>query len=476
MVVFVSQIYEIQKIPNIVGNKEVLTDQTITVNDSYTGEPIAVVPDLNKFNFDRSIGYAKKGYETLSEMSFEERIELLERAGKELFDFDVDDMLVARSGNHPISFVKEQRKLSAELLINSKKRAVKIFGEDAVKKDLIQGSGPVVIAASPTIPYITDAYTSSDVLIGGSSVILKGDSTQPISGYAFTKVLSKYLPPGVIQFITFDRHNPEKADWGSILYDECRKMGSYMVIMGNPKTPKRLAYHSLIKERGDEFLDELPKPGNILDYIGHGAVAIVDVSADLDKAVRDCVNSSMYGLKSCKRLKMAVDVTGNNTFEEKLKEEIKKLKVGNVTDLETNVPRVNEAYWENNVEPYIKLALRDGELVLGGNINEPTIIKNPTESVYGDEVPWALIEIVKSKTMRDALKIVEKYAKQVPFSRLLEVSVFTWEGVYNEIRPELKKLSYNVHLNEPTSTWKVDSSHQGKYLCQEVSLRRTDYF
>jgi acyl-CoA reductase-like NAD-dependent aldehyde dehydrogenase len=460
------------ELPNIIGDRVVFpsdSEGAIPFHDLFTDEVLGYIPDISEMNLLRSIGVARKGYQDWNEMTISERLKKISEAGYAIDMTEEYDTVIARAEGNPVKFVTKGRKEVSNMMKYSRERAIQIFGEESIEKDEIKGKGVMVGIISTTVPE-TNAYVATDGWIGGCSVILKGDITDPVSSFLVAEKSRKYCP---IVFLTYDRS--KKPGFGHLLYTKA----DWMVMMGPPYLPKSVAYYNLIPEdiRKSKdlrllinFLDKFPTPGKISSYVGHGAAAYAGETADPEVVAEVCVNSCTNGLRSCKRLtQLFINKKIEKETKARLKEKMENLKVGTVTDPSVDLPEVPQIYWDGYIDGYIRTATQtSGRILYGGKLNQATLIENPNESSWSLEVPYSVLGIKSVDGRDEGAACIRRMASMLPNGLLLEFILFSRDK--EEMRMAKSLPTHNVHLNSPSYEFK--KYHEGNALCLEVSRRR----
>lgn len=432
------------------------SDGYLDAKDYFTGEKIAYFPDLKKIS--KAIGGARNLHKYWNSLSREDKVDMLEQAGVELNKIDNYDELISRAGGFPIKHVKNTRQNFGEYL----KQA-----ENLLQKT--PGNGPMVGATSVTTPDV-QPYIMIESLFGNCSVTEKGDSQEPFSAYIIGEVGYEVGLP--VQFVTYSRTD-NKKDFGSQLYKLCEQDDGYFILMGDPATPKKIAYRNLLD---DADSTKLPLPKNMINFVSHGGAIIVDENADLEKATDGTIESFKYP-KLCKApTGIFVDERIADEYIDKLNNKINKQKVGDVTDKETDIAKVSQEYWDKLVDPFMRAAKSTtSEVVEGGKINQPTILKGHFNNSLAMEPHWPIYCIEPIENKDEAFRKINRTAKQSTKGKILELSVFTKDDeLFKEIQEQRRKGDlgvYTLHKNKPTYSMNPEVGHEGiilrKYLAEE---------
>ncbi|MBD3203874.1 aldehyde dehydrogenase family protein [Candidatus Woesearchaeota archaeon] len=450
---------------NYVGDRTLTPDDnSLEIKDYLSDEILGSMPNIRKFDFLDAIGISKQQAKEWGKRSLEERISVLQQAGASLKKDDSVDILVAKAGLNPVKWIKRERLEIADWLENYGDYLRLVFGDKAVERDLVKGLGFIPVAASST-SYATQPYVTIEAIGAGNSVNLKLDSTEPFSGAQVAEHLREAGAP--IQTISYDRKAEGRGEWGNLLFQHSARMP----IMGSPESITGIVYGPLEDKLTNEFFEMIKEhlhiPEKVVPLTTHGGLGYIDQNVNLEDAIKDVVESSAYQIRVCKRMReLVIHPEIYDEAIEKLSKAYSELIVGPVDDYDTEVPKVTQKYWDIYVDPYIRSANGNGSILLGGKLNEPTLLENPSQAVTGSECLYAVLGVRKGN-LNFAFERVEKMADHTPHNRILEFSVFTQNPtIYEDAKKNA--LAYNIHHNEPT-TKAIGLPHEGKFLVQELS-------
>ena len=201
---------------------------------------------------------------------------------------------------------------------------------------------------------------STGALVTGNTIVLKPASNAPVIAYKFAQVMEDAgLPSGVLNLIT----GP-----GAQLGQEIARNED---VAGVVFTGSLKAGYEIFK------LFNRAKPRPIIAELGGKNPAIVTESADLDQAVQGiCIAAFGYSGQKCSACsKVYVQRIIKREFVEKLVKKAKNLRLGNPLEASTFVgPLINiDAY--RNYQRYMKMASRDGKVLVGNRINKSADLK-----------------------------------------------------------------------------------------------------
>jgi 1-pyrroline-5-carboxylate dehydrogenase len=243
---------------------------------------------------------------------------------------------------------------------------------------------------------------STGALVTGNTIVLKPASNAPVIAYKFAQVMEDAgLPSGVLNLITgpgaqLGQQIARNEDVAGVVFTGSLKAG-----------------YEIFK------LFNRAKPRPIIAELGGKNPAIVTESADLDQAVQGiCIAAFGYSGQKCSACsKVYVQRIIKREFVEKLVKKAKNLRLGNPLEASTFVgPLINiDAY--RNYQRYMKMASRDGKVLVGNRINkstdlkyglyvEPTIVDGLPEGhrLLTDELFLPILCLVEYESLENALR------------------------------------------------------------------------
>jgi acyl-CoA reductase-like NAD-dependent aldehyde dehydrogenase len=454
--------------PNIIRGKRIEKDELIPIRHYLRDETIAYFPDISLFDISSAIGGAKELYQAWNSLKREEKERRLERLGEELYDLNDYDLYVARAGGFPIRVVEESRRRMGEYIARSSRKNLRNN----------PGKGIVVSATSVTTPEVQQ-FVPYEAILGNCSCIIKGDSKEPFSGFEFAEIAHNLGLP--IEFITYN--TKQKPEFGHKLYNACKEDGGFFVVMGSPETPKKIAYYTLLKyleSKGIEIdLKDLEVPREIINFVSHGAAIIVEEDADIENAVNGVIESFRYPRACMTPSCIYVSEKIYNNFKKALEERVKKIKIGEVEDYSTDFAIVDKEYWNIFVDPFIRMAISNGEIVYGdiyGENQQPIIIEGEFEKASNMEPHWPIFCLERYDNYKDVMRKINERAKNNPKGKILVLSVYTDNNtLLKTLEDEVKsgRLSvFTIHENLPTISVNPDVGHEGIILREYVSRSR----
>lgn len=253
------------------------------------------------------------------------------------------------------------------------------------------------------MPALIMAWKIGPALIAGNTLVLKPASSTPLTNLILTSVLSEAgLPAGVLNVVT----GPGEIVGEALVKDRRVKKVSFT---GDPATGKRVA--------------ELASSGKkrvTLELGGSDPMLVCD-DADIESAVIGALRGRFYNCgQTCTAVKrLYVFESIAEEFIRKLEISIRKLRVGNGMDENTDIgPLNNRTQWEHVKELVAEIEENsEGKIIVGGKIPtnialqkgfffEPTLIVDvPEESrLLKEEVFGPVLPVVKVKDLDEAIE------------------------------------------------------------------------
>jgi len=284
----------------------------------------------------------------------------------------------------------------------SEQPITKIEGEHNQLEYIPLGVGAVIPPWNFPLAIMVGMTTAA--IVAGNTVVLKPSSDSPTIAAKFIEILEEInLPAGVVNFLT-----------GSA------KTGEAMVT--NPKT--RFISFTGSKEVGLHINEEAAKTRDgqrwikrvVAEMGGKDAIIVTD-DADLDQAATGIVSAAFgfQGQKCSACSRLIVDEKVHDALMDKVVELTKTLKIGQPTEVGTNLGAViNHRSFKNTLGYIEKGVSEGGKVVAGGKGDdtegyyiEPTIIDNvePGATVEQEEIFAPVLAVIKARDFDHALEI-----------------------------------------------------------------------
>ena len=289
-------------------------------------------------------------------------------------------------------------------------------------------------------PLLMLAWKIAPALAAGNTVVLKPAETTPLSALLFAKICQEAdLPPGVVNIVTGDG----KTGAEIIAHRGIDKVA----FTGSTEVGKAIALS----------LAESGKPLS-LELGGKGANIVFD-DAPLDQAVEGIINGIFFnqGHVCCAGSRLLIQENIYDEFLEKLKSRMKKIRVGNPLDKNTDLGAINSKAQLQKIESLARAGAKEGaiswqpesSLPKKGFWYPPTLFTDVTMAhrIAREEIFGPILSIL---TFRTAQEAVEK-ANNTPFglsagiwsekgSRILWVAKelkagVIWSNTFNKFDP-----------------------------------------
>lgn len=256
----------------------------------------------------------------------------------------------------------------------------------------------VILAISPfNYPVNLAASKIAPAIVSGNSVVFKPATQGSLSGLYLVKIFEEAgVPAGVVNTIT--GRGSEIGD-----YVVAHSDINFINFTGSSKIGERIS--------------QLSKMVPVLMELGGKDAAIVLKDANLDLAAKNIVAGAYsYSGQRCTAIKrvLVVDEVADQLVE-KIKLEIKSLKVGNPLEIDADVVPLIDSKSADFVEGLINDAIDlGGKVIVGGNREEnliyPILIDNVTEEmrIAWEEPFGPILPVVRVKDVEQAIEIANK--------------------------------------------------------------------
>jgi len=413
--------------------------KTIDVYNPFTGKIITSVPRGGQKEAINAVDKAHEALDAWKSKTAYERAELLMK-WHELIRTEVNALgkTMTEEQGKPIKEAIGEINYANSFLSWYAEEGKRIYGEtipsSKPNKRLLVQKQPVGVIAAITpwnFPAAMITRKVAPALAAGCTAVVKPASSTPLTAIKLGELAKEAgIPEGVLTIITGS--SQEISDtW--MEDSRVRKIS----FTGSTEVGKMLMKKSA---------DTMKK---ISLELGGQAPLIVTENADLDKAAEGAAASKFRNAGQTCVCSNRIYVHENvvDTFNEKFKEQVAQLKVGDGMNEDTDVgPLINEDAYEK-VQTHIENAVKNGgEIIYGGNpvqkeegyFIEPTIINNATEDMLcmTEETFGPVAPVATFKTEEEAIE----RANDTPFG--LAAYVFT-ENISQAVRIG-EKLEYGI--------------------------------
>jgi glyceraldehyde-3-phosphate dehydrogenase (NADP+) len=254
--------------------------------------------------------------------------------------------------------------------------------------------GPVAAISPFNLPLGLSAHKLAPAIAAGCSIVLKPPSAAPLSVLAMTEVIDAAgLPPGTVSVL------PMSRELGDVMVADDRfKLLSFT---GSPSVGWRM------KERAGRK--------KVVLELGGNAGVIVDKTADLDWAVKRCIQGAYkFAGQLCisvQRMYLHEDI--RDEFMARFQAGVQALHVGDPADPASALgPMVDEGQARRTQRWVDEAVQLGGRVIAGGKANgaffEPTILENvPVEAqVCSNEAFAPLVVVFPFSDFSEAVKAV----------------------------------------------------------------------
>ncbi|MEB2631187.1 aldehyde dehydrogenase [Peribacillus frigoritolerans] len=251
------------------------------------------------------------------------------------------------------------------------------------------------------LPFMQMTWKASAAMASGNTVVVKPASYTPLSAVMLGEIANEAgLPPGVLNIIT----GPGSTVGTTMSTHPYVRRISFVGESNTGKTVMRNAANNLI-------------PVSL--ELGGKSANIVFEDADLDEAVKGSIEAIYrnQGEICLAGSRLLVQESVYDQFLEKFTEAVKKIKVGDPTDENTDMGALVSKGHLETVDQYVQIGISEGaKLAQGGkrvagfekgNFYEPTVLYdvNNKMRVAQEEIFGPVIVIIPFKTEEDAIRI-----------------------------------------------------------------------
>lgn len=376
---------------------------TLEVNNHANGEIIATVPKGGKVEAKQAVDAASEAFKQWSQLSAYERSEVI-RKWFDLVNDHKEDL--ARS------MTLEQGKPMKEAIgeINYANGFISWYAEEAKRvygeqipatqrnKRLFVHKQPVGVVAVITpwnFPAAMITRKVAPALAAGCTVVIKPAEQTPITAIKLAALAEEAgIPKGVINVVT---GNPKAI--GEAWLEDTRVQK--LTFTGSTEVGK------LLMKGAADTVKKIS-----LELGGHAPVIVMD-DADIEKAVKGVIGAKFRnaGQTCVCSNRIYVHETVVDSFTDKLVEEVKKLKVGNGLEEETDLGPLIDEKAVAKVKKHVDDAVEKGGQVIyqgsqqEGLFHEPVVLTNANDEMLcmREETFGPVVPITTFKTEEEAL-------------------------------------------------------------------------
>lgn len=263
--------------------------------------------------------------------------------------------------------------------------------------------GPVAVITAWNFPIAVPSWKIFPALVAGNTVVFKPSEDSPLCANIFAEVLEEAgLPKGVFNVIHGDGSTGELL----VRHPEIK----VVAFTGSSEVGKHIG----------EICGRMNKKFSLEMGGKNGMIVMEDANLQLalDGVLWGAFGTAGQRCTATSRLILHKDI--HDQFLEMLIERVKKLRLGNGLDPDTDVgPIINESQLQK-IEYYIQLGLQEGaQLVVGGKratagslangwFFEPTIFINvtPEMRIFQEEIFGPVLAVTKADSFEHAIALI----------------------------------------------------------------------
>lgn len=424
------------------------------VRNPYDGSLLRKVPLSSKSDVKDAILSAKSAFAVMSEMPAHRRSAILSNTSRiiESRKREIAELITRESGKS-IKYSLAEVERSIQTFQFADEEAKQIHGEtvpmdaspNSEKRFAFYQPFPIGIIGAITpfnFPLNLVAHKVAPAIASGNSVILKPASYTPLTSISLGGIMMEAgLPKGALNIVFGG--GSTVGEW--IVESEELAMISFT---GSPSVGKR------IKERAGMKRVALE--------LGSNSATIIEPDADIDMAIPRCIMGAFSNAgQICISLqRIYIHERVFDEFKEKFTGAVKKMKVGNPMETDTEYGPMIEEKEAVRAEEWIKEAVDRGAKILcggkrRGSIITPTVMTDVKRDmkVVCNEVFAPLVTLIKYREFDEALEAVNdsRYG--------LQAGIFTKD--INKTFKGFKKLHVGGVIINDVPTFRVDHMPYG---------------
>lgn len=393
------------KVKAYIGTKWITKKENIKIFNPTTGEPVGLIPSLDKIDLELAFKMANKSFKIWRNEAPKSRIK---KIFKIISLLDKNKNKLSKIMANEIAKSIEDSKIEIERTIQYIESTIKEYSDNFVSPKVLDKTHHtvknktaylqrvplgVVVAISPfNYPVNLSLAKIIPALLLGNSVVFKSSTQGSITGYFLSKMISKIgLPPGVFNFVT---------GLGSKIGDAIvqNKYVSMISFTGSPNIGNRIA----------QSTHKIPL---VLELGGNDA-AIVLEDADLNHAATEIVRGAFsYSGQRCTAIKrVIVHNKVADQFVKILIDKVKKLTVGTPKNNSNITPLINENAVNYALELKEDAIKNNAKVILNGkrvkNLLEPIILDHVSSKtkIAKMEQFAPILPIIRFNKLQDAIR------------------------------------------------------------------------
>ncbi|PIS05258.1 MAG: aldehyde dehydrogenase [Candidatus Buchananbacteria bacterium CG10_big_fil_rev_8_21_14_0_10_42_9] len=400
----------VKEFPIYVAGKFVKSRQRLEVLNPYNDRPVGLTFSATKQQLEQATKAAVKTFEITRKMGVYERVAIFDQliAGLTKKQKAFARMISLESAK-PIKDAEVEAMRAINVLTLAKEEAKRIAGE-VLDLDLLASSdgrwgivkrfpvGPVAGISPFNYPLNLAIHKVAPTIAAGCTLVLKVPSRTPLTMMMFAELIDDTnLPKGAISIMAMDRKVGD-----ALVTDDRFKLLSFT---GSPAVGWKM------KERSGKK--------KVVLELGGNAGALVDESADIKWAAKRLVVGafSFSGQICISTQRLFVHKNVYDKFVSEYIKLVKKIKLGNPIDPQTQVGPMIEAGAVKRTEKWVNEAIKSGSKVLtGGKANgkffEPTVLDRPKPSlaICSEEAFAPVVNLYPVNSFTEGIKNINNSA------------------------------------------------------------------
>jgi 5-carboxymethyl-2-hydroxymuconic-semialdehyde dehydrogenase len=370
---------------------------------------ICTVPHSDARDIDQAALAAKEAFQAWAALGAKTRRDLLYRVS-ELIEANAEELALLESldTGQPIRFMSKAAVRGAANFrffadrIESANDGKSLPTKQHLNYTIRQPIGPVGAITPWNTPFMLSTWKLAPALAAGCTVVHKPAELSPVTAMRLSEIiLEAGIPPGVVNLVqgygeSAGKPLTEHPHIKAIAFVGESITGSHIMAQGAP-TLKRVHFE-----------------------LGGKNPVIVFADADLGRALDAAIfmKYSLNGERCTSSSRLLVERSIYDQFTRDLAERVKKIKVGNPLDPNTEIgPMIHQIHWEK-VSSYVAIGLEDGATLAAGDGRRPqglaegayitpTLFTDATPSmrVAQEEVFGPFLTVIPFDTEEEALEI-----------------------------------------------------------------------
>ncbi|MGG2067221.1 aldehyde dehydrogenase [Bacillus sp. S14(2024)] len=387
-----------------------ISGETFDTIDPSTNRKLASVANANEQDVEKAITVAQRTFESgiWSEMPVEERSKILCRMSDLVME-RVDELAmietldvgkpikesrgfdIPRAASNLRFFAEMAKYINHEHYDQSKHMSYSKYAPAGVTSLIIPWN----------LPFMQMTWKASAALAAGNTVVVKPASYTPLSAVMLGEIANEAgLPPGVLNIITGPGGTVGTA---MTTHPHVRRIS----FVGETTTGK-----TVMKNAASQLI-----PVSL--ELGGKSANIVFEDADLDEAVKGSIEAIFrnQGEICLAGSRLLVQESVYDKFLEKFVEAVRKIKVGNPLDEDTDMGALVSRGHLETVDNYVQIGISEGaKLAIGGkrvegltegNFYEPTVFYDVDNKmrIAQEEIFGPVLVVIPFKTEEQAIQI-----------------------------------------------------------------------